>query len=176
MTRADRLGVSVKATTSDIAMANAIVTPKPFINRPDIPDMNATGRNTAMSEKVVASTARPISRVAAMAAGKGFIPFSFTNRKMFSRTTIASSITIPTASARANSVIMLRVNPCHHMSAKVPMIDTGIASAATSALRKLARNSSTTREAKRLPSTRCSFTLETLVRTTPDSSRITSSV
>jgi hypothetical protein len=42
--------------------------------------MNATGRNTAISDSVVASTASPISLVAWIAAGSGFIFFSSMNR------------------------------------------------------------------------------------------------
>ena len=52
-------------------MANAIVRPKPARKRPTMPDMNATGTNTAISDSVVASTARPMSLVAATAAGNG---------------------------------------------------------------------------------------------------------
>ena len=74
--------------------------------------MNATGRNTAMSDSVVARTARPISFVARMAAGNGLTPFSSMKRKMFSSTTMASSMTMPTASASASSVMVLSVKPC----------------------------------------------------------------
>ena len=45
-------------------MANAIVRPKLRRNLPGMPPMKATGRKTAMSESVVARTARPISLVA----------------------------------------------------------------------------------------------------------------
>ena len=74
-----------------------------------MPPMNATGKKTAMSDNVVARTARPISLVASTAASIGFSLFSSMWRKMFSRTTIASSITMPTASASASSVIVLSV-------------------------------------------------------------------
>jgi hypothetical protein len=37
------------------------------------------------------------------------MPFSSTNLKMFSSTTMASSITMPTASARASRVMVLSV-------------------------------------------------------------------
>jgi hypothetical protein len=45
-----------------------------------MPLMNATGKNTAISDSVVASTARPISLVACTAAGNGFIFFSSMKR------------------------------------------------------------------------------------------------
>ena len=69
--RADIIGVSVKLTSIDTRMANAIVMPKLFMNRPTMPPMKATGTKMATSDSVVASTARPISRVASMAASNG---------------------------------------------------------------------------------------------------------
>src|SRR6266850_666629 len=71
--------------------------------------MNETGRKMTTSEKVVAITARPMSAVASLAARMGVIRFSSTKRKMFSNTTIASSITTPTISTRASIVTPLRV-------------------------------------------------------------------
>ena len=71
--RAASIGVSVKLTSSDTMIANAIVSPKLYMKRPTMPPMNATGRKTATSDSVVASTARPISRVASTAAWNGSI-------------------------------------------------------------------------------------------------------
>ncbi len=90
-------------------MAMAMVTPNECMNRPTMPAMNATGRNTAMSESDVARTARPTSFVPSTAASAGGIFFSSMKRKMFSRTTTASSMTMPTASVRASSVMTFRV-------------------------------------------------------------------
>ncbi len=64
-----------------------------------------------MSDSVVASTARPISLVARMAAGKGLSFFSWMKRWMFSSTTMASSMTMPTASASASRLMVLRLRP-----------------------------------------------------------------
>ncbi len=138
--------------------------------------MNATGKNTAISDKVVAKTARPISFVPLRAASTGSIPFSSTFRKMISKTTIASSITIPTASAKASKVMVSSVKPSNHMHANVPTIEVGMAMAAISVLRTLPRNTSTTRAAKMAPRIKCSFTASTLVRITPESSRTSSSL
>ena len=138
-----------------------------------IPLMKATGRNTAISDSVVARTARPMSRVARTAAAKGFCFFTSTKRTMFSSTTMASSMTIPTARASASSVMMFSVKPIPHISAKVPMMEMGMASAAMRVLRGLPRKISTTSAAKRAPRTRCSLTAATLVRMAPDSSRTT---
>ena len=63
MKREQSMGVSVKETSSETAMANAEVKPNELMNRPTMPPMKPTGRNTASSESVVAITARPISLV-----------------------------------------------------------------------------------------------------------------
>ena len=94
-------------------MAKAIVTPNEFMKRPTMPPMKATGRKTAISERLVASTARPISRVPSTAACTASMPFSSMKRKMFSSTTTASSMTMPTASVRASSVMTLSVKPMY---------------------------------------------------------------
>ncbi len=70
------IGVSTKLTMSETPMANAIVRPNELRKRPTMPAMNATGRKTTMSERVVARTARPISRVPSIAAWAGVFPFS----------------------------------------------------------------------------------------------------
>ena len=77
---ADIIGVSVKLTNSDTSTANAIVRPKLCMKRPTMPLMKPTGAKMATSENVVASTARPISRVASTAACIGGMPFSSMNR------------------------------------------------------------------------------------------------
>src|SRR5450755_3555702 len=63
MKREHNMGVSVKETSSDTAMAKAEVKPKELMKRPTMPPMKPTGRNTASRLKVVAMTARPISLV-----------------------------------------------------------------------------------------------------------------
>ena len=78
--RAHIVGVSVKLTSSDTITANAMVRPKLRMKRPTMPDMKPTGAKMATSESVVASTARPISRVPSTAACIGDMPFSSMNR------------------------------------------------------------------------------------------------
>ena len=58
----------MKDTKSETSTANATVIPKGKKNRPTIPFMKATGMNTAITEEVVASTAKPISEVPLRAA------------------------------------------------------------------------------------------------------------
>ena len=73
-----------------------------------MPAMNAVGKNTATSANVVAITAMPISLAASIAALNGVLPMRRC-RSMFSISTIASSTSTPTTSARLSSVTVLRV-------------------------------------------------------------------
>ena len=120
------------------------------------PVMNATGRKMTTSDSEVAATASRTSPVPSTAARNGGIPSSSIFRKMFSSTTIASSITIPTASVRPSSVIMFSVKSIARISVKVAMSDAGIASALMIVAGTLRMKSSTTRLARRLPRSRCS--------------------
>ena len=78
---------------------------------------------------------------------------------MFSRTTIASSITIPTDSVSASIVIRLSVKPMYQSSPKVAMIEVGMAIAAIIVERTLVRNSKTTIAARIEPTIRCGWML-----------------
>ena len=78
---------------------------------------------------------------------------------MFSSTTIASSMTMPTESVSASIVIELSVKPMYQMRPNVAMIEVGMAMAAMIVERRLARKSSTTSAARIEPTTRCSSTL-----------------
>ena len=68
------MGVSVKLTSIETRMANDIVSPNDFMKRPTMPPMKPTGTKMAISDSVVASTARPISFVASTAASKRIHP------------------------------------------------------------------------------------------------------
>ena len=65
-------------------------------------------------------------------------------RKMFSSTTIASSITMPTASVNASSVMLFSVKSIARISVKVAMIEAGIASAEISTARTFRMKNITT--------------------------------
>ena len=58
----------MRATTKLKKTAIAAVQPNCTKNLPGTPDMKAVGRNTAINVKVVATTARPISSAASIAA------------------------------------------------------------------------------------------------------------
>ena len=95
-----------------------------------------------------------MSRVASRAASKGRIFFSSTKRKMFSSTTMASSMTMPTMSTRASMVTPLRVKPSAHITPKAAMVEAGMATAAMRVERQERMKASTTSEARIEPSTR----------------------
>jgi hypothetical protein len=75
---------------------------------------------------------------------------------MFSSTTIASSMTMPTASVMPSKVMLFSVNPIRFISVNEAMMEAGIASAAMITARKLRMKHITTTAAKRLPKIRCS--------------------
>ena len=62
------IGVNTRATTSDMNTAMAAVQPNCLKNLPAMPFIKAVGKNTATKVNVVATTARPISLVASIAA------------------------------------------------------------------------------------------------------------
>ena len=64
----ESIGSSVNETSIDSSTAKATVTPNCLKNLPMMPPMKPIGMNTATMEKVVASTARPISSVPSSAA------------------------------------------------------------------------------------------------------------
>ena len=152
------MGVSVNETRRDIMMANAAVSPKLFQNIPTSPCMKATGRNMTTKERVVAKTASAISFVPWIAASTGPLPSSSMCLKMFSRTMMASSMTMPVHTDRASSVMLLSVKPMYRMMVKVPMMDAGMATAAISAVLQFLMNTSIMRLASIEPSIRCSST------------------
>ena len=90
---------------------------------------------------------------------------------MFSSTTMASSMTIPTTRASASRVIVFSVRPSAAISVKVAMIDVGIARAAMSVERQFHRKTSTTSAARMEPMTRCSCTAWVEASTNTDWSR-----
>jgi hypothetical protein len=78
---------------------------------------------------------------------------------MISRTTMASSITMPTARVRASRVMALSVNPATRMSPKVLTMLVGMATAAIRVERALPKKTKTMSAAQSAPRTRCSLTV-----------------
>ena len=86
-----------------------------------------------------------------MAASYGVQPFSSMYLKMFSSTTIASSMTMPTASVRASSVMLFSVKSIARISVNVAMIDAGMASDEMTTARMLRMKNMTTTAGQQLP-------------------------
>ncbi len=116
-----------RLTSTEVATVSA----KGRNHSPAPPPMKATGMNTAMIENVVAVTARPISAVPTRAAVMRSAPRSMW-RTMFSRTTMASSISTPMASDRPSSVMKFSVNPQAHTAMKAAITEVGSDSAVMS--------------------------------------------
>jgi hypothetical protein len=100
--------VRVSATTNEIITALPTLTPNSFRKLPTMPCTNTTGRKTTAMATVAAVAANAICFVPRDAATWGDSPSSRW-RSMFSSTTMASSITTPTARARASKVMVFSV-------------------------------------------------------------------
>ncbi len=152
----------------EINTAAVTVIPNWWKKRPMMPPMKPTGKNTATMEKVVANTARPISAVPSSAASLWLLKRPSTLmpawRTIFSRTTIASSISKPTHSDSAISVIMLMVKPNMYMKRNVPINATGKVSPVMMVERHELRNRNTIRIVSAAPSSRVCRTLSTPTR------------
>src|SRR5215831_7731757 len=145
------IGVSVKLTSIDTMIEKAMVQPNGLMKRFAYPFMNAIGRKITTSDSVVAMTASATSRVPSIAASKGEQFFSSMYLKMFSSTTIASSMTMPTESVMARSVMLLSVKPMTRIRVNDEMIEAGIASDEMITARRLRMKSITTIVAKSEP-------------------------
>jgi len=120
-------------------MATAIETANSRNTRPTMPPISSTGMNTAISEKVIDTMVKPISREPFSAASNGRIPPSIW-RTIFSSMTMASSTTNPTDSVSASSVMLLMEKPNAYIAAQVPISDTGTAKAGMMVAETLRRN------------------------------------
>ena len=107
-------------------MAIAIVTANSRNTRPTMPPISSTGMNTAISEKVIDTMVKPISREPLSAASNGRMPPSMW-RTMFSSMTMASSTTKPTESVSAKSVMLLIEKSKAYIAAQVAISEIGTA-------------------------------------------------
>ena len=143
-----------KLTKTEIATVKA----NGLNHSPETPCMNATGINTAIIEKVVEATAKPISRVPSDAAVRRSLPISIC-RTMFSRTTMASSINTPMASDKPSKVIKLRVKPHSQTAIKAAITEVGKLSAVINVERHEFKKTNTTNTVKIAPNNSESITL-----------------
>ena len=136
---AQRAGLSVRETKHEMTVEAAIVIANCLKNSPEIPEMKATGTNTAQRVRAMAISAADTSSIVWCAASRGDMPSSMF-RSMFSTTTMASSTTMPTASTRPNSDRLLIDAPRAARIVKVPTRDTGMAITGTIVARQFWRN------------------------------------
>ena len=154
----DAAGSTVTATSIEIATAIEIVSARSENSCPSTPSMKITGTKTAIVVKVEASNAPATWRVPRLAASNGILPDS-RSRTMFSATTTAASITMPTANARPASEITLRLRPVSSSTMKVASNEIGIAEAISKVARRSRRNhhrqpTASSTPAKRFPDSR----------------------
>jgi hypothetical protein len=132
-------GITVTDTRSERPTEQLIAS---AMSRKSCPACSCTkrmGRKTARVVSVEATTAPHTSCVPLTAATTRSSP-SWYRRKMFSRTTIALSTSMPTANARPARLTTFSDRPIRWSSRKVPMMLVGIASAITRVERPLRRN------------------------------------
>ena len=151
------------------------VTAKGRNHSPLTPGMKATGTNTATMLKVVAATARPISAVPFKAAVRRSSPASMW-RTMFSRTTMASSISTPMARLKPSRLMKFSVKPHSHTAMKAAITLVGRLKAVMSVLRQEFRKTYTTKIVSTAPKTRASMTLRRLFFALSPPSCVTSTV
>ena len=96
------MGVVDSDTTMDTRMADDSTTANSRNSLPTMPPMSKMGMNTAMSDRLMDTTVKPISRAPSSDACNAVLPRSMW-RVMFSSTTMASSTTKPVATVRAMS-------------------------------------------------------------------------
>ena len=114
------------------------------MNLPMIPGQNASGINGESVVSVPESTGRKTSPVAILAALMiGTFPLA-KMRCVFSITTIASSTTIPSASKKLKSTIMLSENPIVGITKNARKHESGTDSATKNAFVTPIKNISTT--------------------------------
>ena len=137
------IGVVVKEMIIDTTMAVESVTANSRKSLPTIPPMSNKGMKTAISEMLMVSTVKPISCAPFNVAANGSMPSSRC-RVMFSITTMASSTTKPVEIVSAISERLSRLYPHRYITAKVPMRETGTATAGISVARPFRRKTNTT--------------------------------
>ena len=96
------IGVVVSDTTIDTRIAADSTTANSRNRRPTMPPINRIGMKTAISDRLIETTVKPISRAPSSAACSAVLPRSRC-RVMFSSTTMASSTTKPVATVSAIS-------------------------------------------------------------------------
>src|SRR5574344_435300 len=108
--REQSMGVSDIAANIETAITMVIIQPNCLNIIPETPSKKVSGKNTANSTNVVAIMDSETSLVAKMAADLGLVPRSIWV-VIFSKTTIASSTTIPMAILSDDNEIIFKLLP-----------------------------------------------------------------
>ncbi len=165
------MGAIVSASNKLISKAKQTVSPNSLKNCPVTPFKNPRGPNTAITHNVVAMTASLTSLVPSIAAFIGVFPYCSMWRKIFSRTTIASSMSSPTVKLKASKVMMLIVNPAAAIKINAPMSELGKARPVMIVDLTDPKKKNTTRIAKIIPNVIDSFTSVMFARIQTEPSR-----
>ncbi len=161
------MGVHVKARAKDVSRATPTVMASARKKLPVTPVIEISGRKTTIGVMVEPTSGTRISFSADRMASARLWPASRC-RTMFSTTTMASSITNPTAAASPPSVIRLKLAPMARKAMNVIAIVAGITSPATSELPQSRRNSTRMMAARTSPIRMASRTLLMDSRTSSD--------
>ena len=135
MNFAANTGLSTNATKSDDERTMISVTGRYLMKLPTIPGQNISGKNAASVVAVDEIMGIAISLVPFLTAFSLFTPCSII-RYTFSITTMALSTSIPSASTRLNSTILLMVYPICFKTRNEISIDIGMARPEKMALRR----------------------------------------
>src|SRR5215469_4003647 len=140
---AHMVGVVVKETTSETAIATLKVTANSRNSRPTIPPIISKGMNTATSDVLMDTTVNPISAAPLKVACTTPIPCSM-YRVIFPRTTIAPSPTNPSEIASAIKDRLSRLYPSRYITPNVPTSESGTAMLGMMVARTVRKNTNTT--------------------------------
>ncbi len=152
------VGVQVSARASEVSRAAPTVTASARKKTPVTPVMEISGRKTTIGVMVEPTSGARTSRMALRMASARDWPLSRC-MTMFSTTTMASSITRPTAAASPPSVIRLKLWSITRRMMKVIAMVAGITSPATSDVPQSRRNTTMISDARIRPIRMASRTL-----------------
>ena len=136
------------------------------------PVRRSTGKNTMQIDSVETIAGTAIWAALSSTATVSGLP-SARLRWMFSTSTVASSTSMPIASAKPPSVMMLTELSVRNSATIPTRIESGIEMATTSVLRQLPRNTRTISETRRVAMTASRTTLAIAARTNTDWSKPT---
>ncbi len=175
MNREQSIGASVSDTSADTAIEAVTVSANSRNRRPMMPPISSSGMKTAISDKLIESTVKPISLEPLSAAFIGVSPFSMW-RWMFSTTTMASSTTKPTAMVSAINDRLSRLKLSRYIAANEPSSASGTVTPGMTVAQKLRRNSRMTSTTSTIvrPSVNSTSSSEARIVTVRSSSVVTS--